>query len=683
MVGQWFYSNPLRIIVIVFCAIGLVLLTLLGFQIAGDIEDAKEMRYRILSEHGAGLDSALKANLNQVDLLRRSGESFLRENTSVDELPPDPRIDLWLNKIVDGFYSFDNLPVELRGPDDSNLVAMPPERLRNTGFQRGSTQELMLEGRMALSLTNLFRLVRRQLGNAGWIYYTSKSGFINIYPWAPGKDAGLSEETADIEFYKLGLPANNPNRKHFWSNVYTDQAGLGLMVTLGAPLYKNDQFLGTVAVDLTLEDLNNFVRSVDGTRQFFIVNRAGQLLAHPKLINQKQNEVTPAANAFSEEIRATLPGILKKEFAGYMQTGDSLIAYRPLTNAPWILMEITPIQNIWAGILIGYLPIAVGLVAAIGILLIATIRVLNRAFNLRQETESLLRESEERFRFMVETLPTHLVITRIADQTVLYANQRATELFGIDKDRAVGTKAPDYYVDPNQRSLLVQEVRRQGQVRDFEVLMKRGNGEHFWALVSAAQITYANEPVLLVSITDISERKAMEEELRRRATIDALTQIPNRQHFLDLAEGELRRAQRYQTSLSVLLIDIDRFKFINDTYGHAVGDHTLQLMTKVCIATLRESDVIGRIGGEEFAVVLPTTTPEGSKDTAERLRRAVELATVEIPGVPPLKFTISIGIASLRSSDTQVKHILERADLALYEAKRAGRNRISVWQAPA
>lgn len=123
------------------------------------------------------------------------------------------------------------------------------------------------------------------------------------------------------------------------------------------------------------------------------------------------------------------------------------------------------------------------------------------------------------------------------------------------------------------------------------------------------------------------------------------------------------------------MIDIDRFKPINDTYGHAIGDEVLQRLAACCLGTLREIDIFGRIGGEEFSAVLPETPLAGALVLAERLRGSVEKLRVSVPGGAPIGFTVSIGVAEWRPEDSTVELTLARADGALYEAKRAGRNR--------
>ncbi len=170
------------------------------------------------------------------------------------------------------------------------------------------------------------------------------------------------------------------------------------------------------------------------------------------------------------------------------------------------------------------------------------------------------------------------------------------------------------------------------------------------------------------------ENRNVHEELERRAYSDYLTSLANRRYFLEQAEKELERIKRHGGQLSLLMLDIDHFKKINDTYGHKVGDQVLQHLAKVCSQTLRDIDIIGRIGGEEFAVLLPETDSSQSVQTAERMRSAIDSANLIPEQGVALHFTASFGVATLNQSDNNIDKLLIKADKALYLAKKNGRN---------
>ncbi len=188
-----------------------------------------------------------------------------------------------------------------------------------------------------------------------------------------------------------------------------------------------------------------------------------------------------------------------------------------------------------------------------------------------------------------------------------------------------------------------------------------------------ADVTSQSE--VLGVIQDITERKAVETRLAREANTDALTGCANRRHFLNRAKQEIARSLRYGGTLSVLMLDLDHFKSVNDVHGHHAGDLTLQRFVSVCQETIREEDFIGRLGGEEFAILLPQTDREMAIEAAERIRLAVEKAEVRIDA-GTLHFTASIGVATRDNAETGIETMLERADEALYLAKNRGRNRV-------
>jgi diguanylate cyclase (GGDEF)-like protein len=163
----------------------------------------------------------------------------------------------------------------------------------------------------------------------------------------------------------------------------------------------------------------------------------------------------------------------------------------------------------------------------------------------------------------------------------------------------------------------------------------------------------------------------------RTDATDGLTGISNRRHFLALAESEWARFQRYHRPMSLLIIDVDRFKSINDEWGHDVGDVALSHVAKLCLENKRTSDIVARIGGEEFAALLPETELREAAVVAERLRQALKDHPLKLDD-SSIAMTISIGIAEASTSMAGVGALMKKADQALYLAKAAGRNRTQV-----
>ncbi len=171
--------------------------------------------------------------------------------------------------------------------------------------------------------------------------------------------------------------------------------------------------------------------------------------------------------------------------------------------------------------------------------------------------------------------------------------------------------------------------------------------------------------------TERSEANASLEETARR---DALTGLLNRRGFLELAQREVVRARRGKTALSIVLLDIDHFKRVNDSHGHAVGDETLRVLSGVLVASVRNQDLVGRWGGEEFVLLLPETSVAGAAMVAEKIRRSVA-EQVQQTGAKPPPVTVTLGVTELGDSRS-LDEAVHRADVALYQGKAAGRNRV-------
>jgi diguanylate cyclase (GGDEF)-like protein len=167
-----------------------------------------------------------------------------------------------------------------------------------------------------------------------------------------------------------------------------------------------------------------------------------------------------------------------------------------------------------------------------------------------------------------------------------------------------------------------------------------------------------------------------EVELHQLAEIDYLTKLHNRRFFTECANHELIRARRYQSPFSLLMIDIDFFKKINDSYGHQAGDAVLQIIAHICQKTVRNVDIVGRLGGEEFAIFLPEAGRAQALDAAERLRLQIAEIEIEQKSGKAIRVTVSIGVVAVENTEASLAELLERADQALYAAKSTGRNRV-------
>ncbi|ALJ33963.1 diguanylate cyclase [Azospirillum brasilense] len=283
---------------------------------------------------------------------------------------------------------------------------------------------------------------------------------------------------------------------------------------------------------------------------------------------------------------------------------------------------------------------------------------------------------------MLDLLPAGLLIHQ--EMGIVFANQEAARILGQNGDALVGRHFLDFIEESgidDQRDAFLRCLRERELVRCQDGVTVSADGQRTCVQVSMSPLPWDGLPVIYVLINDVTALKESEERLRRLSITDSLTGVSNRRHFVEAAEQELARARRHGRPVTLLMLDLDHFKSINDTHGHAVGDEALRTFTAACRALLRENDLLGRTGGEEFAILLPETDIAGARMVAERIRRRT--AELAVPaGDETVRFTVSIGVACCAAGTRDVDAMLSSADEALYRAKAAGRNRVVCAREP-
>ncbi len=300
-------------------------------------------------------------------------------------------------------------------------------------------------------------------------------------------------------------------------------------------------------------------------------------------------------------------------------------------------------------------------------------------------TEEALIEREEQLRFVLEGSELGFWDWNIITQTVK-RNERWATMLGYSYEEIQNTTQQwTDFIHPDDRERAWASINAvlegKSLAHKVEYRMLKKEGGFVWILDQAKvmQRDKNGKPTRMCGThTDITERKNLELELERQAHIDYLTGINNRRHFMELANHELNRNKRHHHELSLLMFDVDHFKAINDRYGHMVGDVVLQQLVKSCREHLRGEDIFGRIGGEEFAILLPETSLVAAADVAERLRIITANNILEPDSGLLISLTISIGVAAAGSMTDDIDLLLMQADRALYDAKNTGRNRVCV-----
>lgn len=236
---------------------------------------------------------------------------------------------------------------------------------------------------------------------------------------------------------------------------------------------------------------------------------------------------------------------------------------------------------------------------------------------------------------------------------------------------------PDAHADPRFANSPI--VRGEPHIRFYAgVPLRTKEGYNLGALCSMDTKPRELSGEQLALLQDLGQLVVDELELRLLATTDTLTGTLSRRAFVEQARTDVAWSQRYDAPLSCIILDIDHFKAINDSYGHGAGDIVLQQFADICKTAMRAGDYVGRIGGEEFAIMLPETPLVFAAEVAERLRQTLDAARIEYAG-QDLHVTASLGVAEFSPRIESIESLLHSADCAMYDAKADGRNRIAVF----
>lgn len=307
-----------------------------------------------------------------------------------------------------------------------------------------------------------------------------------------------------------------------------------------------------------------------------------------------------------------------------------------------------------------------------------------RAVGIHQDI-SLRKASELRDHLLVSALETveHGVVITDVNANIEWANKAFETLTGFSRHEAIGMRPNELVKSGKQDPTFYQnlwDTILSGNTWRGEIVNRRKNGELYdeELVISPVKDQQGCIRHFVGVKQDVSERKRIQTELWELATTDGLTGFLNRRHFMARLENEFARVQRNNHRVAVLMLDLDHFKQINDGYGHPTGDAMLQHFAGIIRAELRKIDVVGRIGGEEFAIFMPETDAEPAIIIAERLRHVLADTPLVIDK-HTISITVSIGIALMHADSGTADCVLTKADKALYTAKENGRNSVRVW----
>ncbi|WP_210493811.1 putative bifunctional diguanylate cyclase/phosphodiesterase [Microvirga antarctica] len=328
-------------------------------------------------------------------------------------------------------------------------------------------------------------------------------------------------------------------------------------------------------------------------------------------------------------------------------------------------------------------PTETGLILAMVTLNLALILVVTRSNRLQRtewaatqaarEAKDALVESRAMFETMFKTVPIPLIVSR-ADGTLVTTNDAAIRYFGIEPETLGIRSAAEVYENPDDRAIFLDKLAQDGRVTGFETTIRLADGTLRAVLVAGDMVEIRGEHFVMSAVVDITERKAAEERVWRAASHDSLTGLPNRGLFQSRLEQALAEAERNGTHVSILLVDLDNLKTVNDTMGHDAGDALLKETANRLKVMMRECDTVARLGGDEFViVVIEPILLANAMSLAEQV-----LSELRFPfrhGDEVLSGLASIGVAGFPEHDRKPTELLKDADLALYAAKAQGRNR--------
>lgn len=295
-----------------------------------------------------------------------------------------------------------------------------------------------------------------------------------------------------------------------------------------------------------------------------------------------------------------------------------------------------------------------------------------------KKLQKIVRQQKKLLDTVLNNIEAH-VYMKNCEREFLYVNSKTAALFGRPVEDIVGRKEteilpPEIAEHFHQSDCKVFETNKK-QVIDEVATDDDGNTLHYLS-VKVPLLQEGELPALIGFSTDVTELYKLKEQFRKQANTDSLTKLFNRRYFVSQSEKEFHRAKRHNAPLSLVTLDIDYFKRINDQYGHPVGDAVLEQFAAALMPIIRSEDILARIGGEEFSILLPETAIDVAMTVAERIREEQEGLCMTGDWEGGITATVSVGVASLSAQDCHFEQLFKRADKALYQAKSLGRNRV-------
>lgn len=441
----------------------------------------------------------------------------------------------------------------------------------------------------------------------------------------------------------ISLYCSSESRIDFWREMLHDLSA-ELVFTFDRNQYFEVDWAGSL----------NIVRLIDLTQTGLDATWLSQLLEHPApvpplLVVDQSMLATDPTLPLGVEITVPLPGLVRNKLVGMLAFSRNLLKIR------WQEQRVSQVEA-----------------------------KLRKEIAYHKETERILSENERTLRSIYRSIEATGESVLITDksETVYYVNPAFSRLSGFEADEVFDTPANEFFrFDHSPVDLgTMKAIARETGSWQGDVTMQRKNGELYDAFLDLNSVTdgAGNFEGFIFIQRDITGIKKMMHDLERLARIDSLTGLYNRRYFMERFEEEMIRSRRYSRPTTLLLLDLDHFKDVNDSFGHSSGDRVLERTGFLIEKQMRTTDFAGRYGGEELCIALPETSLEGGCIFAERLRVRIQEESFRTDDDRLFNVTCSIGVVLLDAKDQNIAYYFSLADQALYRAKKLGRNRVEV-----
>lgn len=449
------------------------------------------------------------------------------------------------------------------------------------------------------------------------------------------------------------------------------------------PIFSSDKrYLGSADVSLPLEHFESLLMNADRETIYRFLLKEERVL--PKLDPQYQTMFRSVRKNWVELNTPIKEEKITPKFINFLYADPSFIdtldkgvsqVKKYKFNSSYYIVVLIPVKN-FKDEIEGY---------AIGITPSPQLPLLYSTFNFYKISFSLfvmilcvftlglyeffkrINLERKKFSFIINSMGNGLYVVK--DDRIILTNQKMLEILKFTSEELIGRVDHEVFIESAEICPICESIRKETDF-DGDLLFRKKDGTLLFVNVKVSHIK-TNEGIseTIVSFSDITLRKKLEEQLHMEAMTDPLTQLFNRRFISSVLESLTENIKERKKGLSLIMADIDNFKHINDTYGHETGDEVLKELAKLLKGNLREGDIVGRWGGEEFLIILVNTGLEDAIKVAEKLRRKISESLI----LGKINITVSFGVSEYRINE-DIKEAIRRADEALYEAKLAGKN---------